>query len=271
MRQRAHWFVALLVSAPMSAARAELVTFTGLLQVQASVGADPGTFELLSTGVSGTADVSGGVVKVPAGIFAVSVPRLSGFGGEFVNGSVTFSFGGAGPGPGPTCGLYFVQEICIDGGGFGGVMPLKGVTQAGQGLSVWGTGGTSTASTISGVERQVQGTPWTTGMASIWFYIPEIDVTPFRIDATGTFRGLPSTFMGAGPPGFSLVTPMMITANLPSSTNNVRAIAKLRLDLGERPVPVPVAGPGALGILAILLGVVGCLRLRRAVTSPGIP
>jgi hypothetical protein len=266
MRHTVHWAVALLVSAPMSAARAELVSFTGVLELRASVGTDPGTFELLSTSVSGTADLSGGIVKIPAGALAFAVPDVSGFGGEFVNGPVTLSFGGAGPGPGPTCGLYFFPEICIDGGGFGGVMALDGVTHAGQGLAVWGAGGTSTDSTIGGVMRRVHGTPWTTGMASIWFHVPEIDPTPFRIDSTGSFRGLPSTFMGTGPAGFSLVTPMLVIANLPGSTHDLRAIARLRLDFDDQAVPVPVGGAGALVLLAGLLGVMGCLRLAKAPT-----
>jgi hypothetical protein len=102
-------------------------------------------------------------------------------------------------------------------------------------------------------------------MASVWFYVPELDpVTPFRIDATGSFRGLPGSLLGTGPPGFSSVTPMMVIANLPlASTHDVRAIARLRLDFGDAPVPVPLGGPHALALLALLLGVVGCLRLPR--------
>jgi hypothetical protein len=136
-RTTAHGLMALLVSAPVGAARAELFPFTGVLEVSASVGIDPGEgFDLLSTAVSGNADVSEGVVKIPAGVLAAAVPDLSGFGGGLVNGPLTFSFGDAGPGPGPSCGVGPFPVICIDGGGFGGAMPLDGVTHAGQELSV---------------------------------------------------------------------------------------------------------------------------------------
>jgi hypothetical protein len=137
-------------------------------------------------------------------------------------------------------------------------MQLGGITQDGQLISVWGSGGTSIGSTASGVQRSVQGTRWTQGNAAVWYYVLEIDPgTPFVLSDTGSFRGLPSTFSGEGLPGFSLVTPVALTSELSTSEANVRGIARLRIDFA-RPVPV-----GGVGLLALLLGALGAMRLRR--------
>jgi len=254
MRYRIALLVSLLVWAPLSAAHAELFPFTAVLEIRASVGAEPASFELLSLQTTGTAEVSNGVVRIPAGVLSAVVPGLSGFGGALVNGPATFSAGGAGSGS--TCPLIRMQEICIDGGGFGGVMALAGVTHQGQALSVWGLGGTSVGSTVSGLTRMEEGTRWTEGSAFALFYIPEIDPTPFGITEVGTFRGLPNTFVGTGLPGFSLVTPMVVTADSFVSLDNARAVAKLRIDFGPRPVPL-----GGTGVIAVLLALAGVMRL----------
>jgi hypothetical protein len=254
MRYRAALLVSLFIWAPLSVAHAELFPFTAVLEIRASVGAEPASFELLSLQTTGTAEVDGGVVRIPSGVLSAVVPGLSGFGGALLNGPATFSAGGAGPGS--TCPLARMQEICIDGGGFGGVMALAGVTHEGQALSVWGLGGTSVGSTASGLTRTEEGTRWTEGRASAWYYIFEIDGTPFRLREVGTFRGLPSTFTGTGLPGFSLVTPMVVTADSFVSLDNARAVAKLRIDFGPRPVPL-----GGAGVIAVLLALAGVMRL----------
>ncbi len=137
-------------------------------------------------------------------------------------------------------------------------MLLGGVQHAGQALVVWGAGGTNVASTSSGLARTEAAKLWTEGSADAWYYVPEIDPTPFLISQVGTFRGLPSTFAGPGDPGFTLVTPMMVTADLPVSIHNVRGVARLRIDFNT--ISVPTAGAAAL---AILLAVVGMAQLRR--------
>lgn len=260
MRFRGALLVSLLALAPLAPARAERVAFSGILEVRASVGTSPYDFELLSVAVAGMAEVDAGVVKIPASELSAAVPGVSGFGGTLVNGPATFSAGGAGPGS--TCPLIGTQEICIDGGGFGGVMALAGVTHEGQALAVWGLGGANAGSTASGLPRIEQGTRWTEGNASAWYYIFEIDATPFAITAAGTFRGLPGTHTATGPAGFSLVTPMVVTANLGSSTKNVRAMANLRVDFDVQPAPI-----GGAGIIATLLVLAGLARSRRRHTT----
>ena len=89
-------------------------------------------------------------------------------------------------------------------------------------------------------------------------YVPEIDPTPFAITDAGTFRGLPSTYTGAGDSGFTLVTPMIVTTDLPVSLHNVRAVAKLRIDFTTTSVPIR----GAL-VLAISFVMIGMAQLRR--------
>jgi hypothetical protein len=100
---------------------------------------------------------------------------------------------------------------------------------------------------------------WTEGVAAAWFYVPEIDPTPFTIHQSGTFRGLPSTFAGSGDPGFTLVTPMIVTSSdVSGSIHNARGIARLRIDFVG--TPVPTAGAA---LLAMLLAAVGMAQLRR--------
>jgi hypothetical protein len=247
-------------------ARAETVPFDASIQIRASVGQDPVGFELISLHASGNAEIDGGVVRFPAGAVSGPIPTLSGFGGTLANGSATFSASGAGAGS--TCPLSFAspQEICIDGGGFGGVMALSGITQEGQALAVWGVGGTGMA-TVSGVPRTVEGTRWTRGGASAYFLVTELDpVTPFLLSGAGTFRGLPSTYEGPGLPGFSLVTPMVATAQLAGSSKNVRALATLRIDF--TPAAVPLGGPGVLAALLLATGVSAARSGARRARSP---
>lgn len=246
----------LLACLPPSLALAEQVPFTAVLEIRASVGTSTESFPLLSLETAGVAAVDAGVVRIPAAELTGLVPELSGFGGSLVNGPATFQAGGAGAGS--SCPLTQVQEVCIEGGGFGGVMQLGGVSQAGQAIPVWGVEGTGTGSTASGVPRTVRGRRWTQGNAAVWYYVTEVDpATPFLLSASGSFRGLPSTFAGEGLPGFSLVTPVALTSALPTSEQNVRGIAVLRIDFA-RPVPV-----GGIGVLALLLGALGAARLKR--------
>jgi hypothetical protein len=256
MRYGIALLTSLFVLAPPSLSHAEVARFTGVLEIQASVGVSVDSFQLLSVDVAGAADIDGGVVRIDAGEFSAVVPNASGFGGTLINGPATFSAAGAGSGS--SCPLIGMQEICIDGGAFGGVMALGGVTHEGQALSVWGLGGTHTGSTASGISRAEEGTRWTEGNASAWYYVLEIDpATPFLLSGVGTFRGLPGTFAAVELPGFSLVTPMVVTADLPTSSKNVRAVAMLRVDFDAKPVPT-----GGAGILAILLVSAGMARLR---------
>ena len=96
-------------------------------------------------------------------------------------------------------------------------------------------------------------------MASVWYFIPEIDPTPFLRRRTGSFRGLPSTFTGRGDAGFTFVTPMMVTSDLPTSAHDVRTVATLRIDFTTTNVPTRRAG-----VLAILLA----LGRRGAAEAP---
>lgn len=233
--------------------RAAEVPFAGTLEIIASVGTDPYDFRLLSVPVAGQADVSGDVVRIGAGQINAAIPAISGFGGTLVNGPGTFSAGGAGAGS--TCPLVALQEVCIDGGGFGGGMRLSGVTQLGQPLAVWGLSGTIAGQTASGVPRDEQGRLWTQGHASAWYYIYEIDATPFAVMSSGTFRGLPGT--AAGDAGFSLVVPMIVHAHNGSSLRNARAIARLRVDFVPRAVPL-----GAVGLLGAALVALGIFYAR---------
>lgn len=139
-------------------------------------------------------------------------------------------------------------------------MSLEGATHRGQDLVVWGMGGSNVASTASGVGRTEEGTPWTQANAAAWYYIPEMDLTPFAIQEVGTFRGLPGTFTGPGNAGFSLVTPMIVTSTLPASNLHVRAMARLRLDFITP--SVPIGGTAAL-VAAILVAGAARLLIRR--------
>lgn len=259
--------IALLVPAlcwmPFDAARAEPFAFTAVLEIQASVGTSALSFPLLSVETAGVADITSGVVHIAAGEISAAVPTASGFGGTLVNGSATFSAGGAGAGA--TCPLVMEQEVCIQGGGFGGAMRLAGISQLGQAFSVWGVGGSHVGATTSGLTRAEQATRWTAGEGTAAFYVTEIDPgTPFAISDVGTFRGLPSTYGGPGPAGFSVVTPVVVTADLAGSSKDVRALAKLRVDF-KPSKPLPIGGAGALAILLVLAGI-GRLRRRSRVS-----
>ena len=63
-------------------ARAEMVAFSGRVDIRASVGTSPESFELLSVAVSGFAEIDAGAVRIQAGALSVPVPTLSGFGGN---------------------------------------------------------------------------------------------------------------------------------------------------------------------------------------------
>ena len=142
-------------------------------------------------------------------------------------------------------------------------MSIGGVTHEGQALVAWGAGaaGTNVGSTASGVGRVELGTLWTAGLASAFYYIPEIDPTPFAMQSAGTFRGLPVTYMGPGDPGFSIVTPMVVTSGLPTSVHNARAIARLTIDFS--PQNVPIGGAVVLGGLLLAAGVAQLRSARR--------
>lgn len=229
--------------------------FTGSLEIVTSVGG-PTETQLVSIAVSGTAQIDAGVVVIPAGAISAAIPNLSGFSGTLMNAAASFSAGGGGPGS--SCPLIAIQEICIPGGGFGGAMRLEGVQQAGQALVVWGSTGTNLGATSGAIARVEAATYWTQGAASVWYYIPESDPTPFTMMAEGSFRGLPSTFTGPGAAGFSLVTPMMVTSGMPVSTHNVRSVATLRVDFEPASVPT-----GGFALLAILFAGAGMWRLAR--------
>lgn len=255
MRERIRACFALAVLSWLAAAlpaQAALVPFHGTLEITVSTGTMPGSFQLLSVPVSGTAEVTGTTVRIAAGEISAAVPAIAGFGGTLVNGAARFSTGGAGARS--TCPLLLVQEVCIGGNGFGGAMALAGVTQAGQSLVAWGLGTMQTGMTASGLSRVEQARLWTEGNASAWYFIPEVDPTPFVIAQVGSFRGLPATQMEDA--GFSLVTPLAVTAASVSTADNVRVVARLRIDFAPRPVPLA----GAC-LVAALLALTGSYRL----------
>jgi hypothetical protein len=143
--------------------------FTGQLEIQTSVGREPTAGLLFSVSLSGTAEIEGGVVRIPAGAISIPVPSAFGFDGTLRNGPGTFSPGGAGAGA--TCPLIDTQEVCVDGGGFGGAMALNGMAQLGQDLERFGLPGTNLGMTASGLQRREGGTHWTDGQASAWYFI----------------------------------------------------------------------------------------------------
>jgi hypothetical protein len=254
--------------ASASTARGELVPFTATLTIRVSLGLDTGSSQLLSVSESGMASVSSGVVQIPSGVFDETVPAVSGFGGMVVNVVGSFSPGGAGP---PLSCPLTTDNACVSGGGFGGGMALGGITQKGQGMSIWGVGGSAVDSTASGDQRVVRAAPWSTGTAEAWFYVLELDPgTPFLLSDQGSFRGLPSTISGTGPAGFTMVTPVVVTSlsNPGSSVNNVRGVARLRIDFEPELDSVPVLGSGIVAFLLCSYGTLILARGRRA-RAPG--
>ena len=121
-----------------NAARGELMPFTATLTIRVSLGLGIGSSQLLSVTKSGTASVSSGFVQIPSGVFSETVPAVGGLGGTVVNVAGGFSPGGAGP---PLSCPLSSDNACVSGGGFGGGMALGGITQMGQGLPIWGVGG----------------------------------------------------------------------------------------------------------------------------------
>lgn len=232
--------------------------FSGTLRLLGSVSTTPDPFLLLSVPIAGTADVSGTVVQIPAGAIQAAIPSIANFGGTLVNRAATFSMSGAGTGS--TCPLLAMQEVCIDGGGFGGSMQLAGVTHLGQEMEVWGSDGTNPGMTASGLPRTEKARPWTQGRAQAAFYIFEIDATPFSISGTGSFLGLPGT--APGDAGFSLVTPMVVTSQATTSLNNMRAIASLRIVF--TPPAVAASSAEILAVCLVLIGVFYLHRLHRS-------
>ena len=116
MRYGIALLTSLFVLAPPSLAHAEVVRFTGVLEIQASVGVSVDSFQLLSVDVTGAAEIDGGVVRIDAGEFSAVVPNVSGFGGTLVNGPATFSAAGGGPGSscplGTGSGALFAAANC---------------------------------------------------------------------------------------------------------------------------------------------------------------
>lgn len=252
-------------------AAADPVDFDAVLTVEVSAGGNPGKYRLLETAFSGVADASGGVVKFPAGSLDVAVPDVAGFGGTLVNGPGTFRRGGSGPVA--NCADSSARKVCIEGGTFGGEMALSGVTQAGDALPGWGLFHKGTVPVGRDASRQAVGAGWTAGVAYAWYFIPDRDLTPFRLDAAGTFRGLPSTFSGGGLPGFSLATPVVVHSSFGPSTADVRALARMRVDFVARRSDSSLGAVGLVAVVVAALALVGAgWSLRRAhqrAASPG--
>ena len=247
------FFLAIVFSAPAAAASAEFIHYEASLQLYVSVGLMNQEVRMVDAAFSGLADVEAGVVSIAAGDLSAPLPTGVGFdGGTLVNGALTFSIGGAGPGE--TCDLIAIQERCIRGGGFGGVMPLIGVRHLGQALDAWGADAITTGTTSMGHTRVVSATRWTTGTGEAWFHIYE---SPFLVSGMGSFAGLPSTATAPGELGFRVVTPMVVTANQISIEANVRGLATLTVRFPSQPVPLTIST-----VLAGVLAAVGWARLR---------
>jgi len=254
-----------LVSLGASNVLATELPYYATLELTVSSGTDPESTLLLTAPFSGMANVDAGVVNIPAGALSVGVPAAGGFAGQLVNGQLVLFV--AGGGLGSTCPLIAIQERCIAGGGFGGVMALSGITHLGQDLGVWGSGGNGTGMTTGGLTRPVLATRWTTGMASAWYYILEADITPFALISTGSFGGLPSTHTGTGQTGFRVVTPMVVTGPTSSSLPNARGMATLTVRFA--PQPLPLGGGVLLTAVVSGLGLAALRRARRASVRPG--
>jgi hypothetical protein len=265
---RASLLAALLGGLPLPslAASAASVPIEAYLQLRISLGgtvADPfpAPFVLLESTRSGLATLSSGQLQVSPALFDVPLAArrsFTGFGGTLRNGPGAFFDGGAGSEF--ECSLNFsVDNACVSSRGFGGRMSLGGITHLGQGLTVWGEGGTSvggvTLPAILTVTRIIQAAPWTTGSAINWYYLP-IDPTPFTFGGQGTFRGLPSTFTGTGPPGFTVVSPVVGFFAPPEV--NFRGVAELRIDFVPEPRLLLLSACGVCAGLAM-----GCWRARR--------
>jgi hypothetical protein len=251
----------LLACFPAVTAKAAPVPFGWQLGLRVNVGAGSTSgVQLPALSGSGVAQVSAGSVSIGAGSIAGAVPTTAGFGGTLSNGAGVFSFGAVTPGFAcPSNPNQLVGDLaCVSTGGFGGSLGLSGILHLGQGLSPWGAGGASLGQTASGQGRVVQAAPWTTGFATAWYFLT-IDPTPFALADHGTFRGLPSTFTGTGLPGFSLVTPMVITTTLgPILPVNARGIATLSIAFVPEPHSLLLV---ATGILALALH--GRVRVSR--------
>lgn len=240
-------------------ASADLLPYEGDIRLIVSEGLSLSQETIVDASFSGLADIDTGLVQIAASAFSVPVNGTS-FGGVLVNGPLSFQFGGAATPPPCTPGTLptFAHAACISGFGFGGVMPLSGVTQLGQGLSAWGSGANTTSlATSIGLPRVVMGPRWTTGFGAAFFIVPE--VTPFTqsIASVGSFMGLPTTFTGSEP-GFRVVTPMVVKSSLPTSLYNARGIAIMTIRFV--PQPVPLAGAA---VLAGALASVGYMLSRR--------
>ncbi|MCP5060686.1 MAG: hypothetical protein GY937_28650 [bacterium] len=242
----------LLAYAPTGSASAGPVAFNWQLRLEVNVGAGPNSsVQLPPLSGTGIAQVSGGALSIAPGEIVAAIPTTMGFGGTISNGAGTFSSGAVSSGfacP-SNAGQIGVDTACVSSGGFGGLLSLSGLLHLGQGLSLWGLGGTNVGQTSSGLFRALQAAPWTTGFASAWYFLT-VDPTPFVLADRGTFRGLPSTFAGPGLPGLSLVAPMVVYSPIAVLPENARGIATLSITF----VPEPrVLLLGATAVFALLL------------------
>jgi hypothetical protein len=234
MRSWLSWALAGAVAAAVAApARAASVGVTGQFEVLVS-GLSPVVVPLVP---GATADVTGGVLGVPAGIGALtaSIP-ITGFPLDLVTGLDVDLANGAGsfaaPGPSQT------GPASVAGGALGGAMPISG-TVATTGLvpisfslSVVGVGGTQDEGDIV-----LYGAPWTVGDATVTLS----DQTVFALSGSQTGA------LGAIGSQTVLVTPLRIDAY---GLSEIPVFGRLTLNFVPEPGTGLLVAAGLLGLPA---------------------
>ena len=249
-------FLLAAVGAPVSMAHAMPVGFTGSLVIDFSDGADA-LFGPIVIPVSGSANVSGGTLAIAAGeITASGATALVSDGAPVTKVEFTFvnaagSFGPDGAPMSQRCtavGTVNSLRACVNGGGFGGVLPLLGLfrlygtgtqtqalTSGGEGV---GVGGTVSATGL------LTGAPWTTGQATASTYFT-------GLNAVGSLSGA----LGPGAV-MNLVTPIAFDSGNgdPTLSPQFSGFASLQIQLVPEPGTLVLLALCAAAVLSLGIG-----------------
>jgi hypothetical protein len=235
----------------------------GVLLLGAAAQAAPwnvqATLELQLTGFpavtatgSGSVDLTGGVLSVPASLVTLSSATIpvtsttaidSLVASGIANQAGTFQVGGATTqAPGEVCGAPLSGEACVAGGGLGGLMGLSGALNVVviPSLVIFpfdldaarvGRGG-SAGTTVGYI---ADGAPWTTGTARVGVYT-----------ASGA-PGALSTAGGSGPGSLTLVTTTFISA----CGNTLPLVGRFTLTSVPEPAMLALVVLGAAGLWSL--------------------